>query len=336
MRSALPPRGQLPLPQKQKLPLRARRRRARILIALAALVVIAGLAWGISWASYLPQFNVSSVSISGTETVPPDLVQTFVETQLAPGTHPFFSPDNIFLFNTGRLSREIVGFFPRIKSASVSRPSLFSTTLDVAIVERQPFALWCTDITQTTCYQMDNGGFIFAPLPQDATTTLSITTPYVFYGNVGTTNDATSSASAVDSIASTDSTSSSQVSAKQAVSSQASASQVNPIGNSFASAHLPGIVALLQLLSQAEFTPQGATITSDQDFSVPLQQGFYIKASFGEDAGTLVNNLQLILNSDELNDKEDQLEYVDLRFGDKVYFKLKGEDQTSASSTPSH
>jgi hypothetical protein len=34
--------------------------------------------------------------------------------------------------------------------------------------------------------------------------------------------------------------------------------------------------------------------------------------------------LQLVLSSDALTGKESELQYVDLRFGDRVYYKLQG------------
>lgn len=105
------------------------------------------------------------------------------------------------------------------------------------------------------------------------------------------------------------------------------------IGQTFAPGHTQGLVAFLQLLAQSGYTPLGASVQSDQDFSVPLQQGFSIYASFGEDPATLVSDLQLILSS-ALSGQAANLEYIDLRFGDKVYYKLKGEDQVEASSSP--
>ena len=103
-------------------------------------------------------------------------------------------------------------------------------------------------------------------------------------------------------------------------------------------AHLPGILALLQILSQTGYAATGATVQNAQDFWVPLSigqpasgQGFYIKASFGEDPNSIVNNLQLVLSSDALAGKFDQLEYVDLRFGDRVYYKLRGGAETQTA-----
>jgi hypothetical protein len=103
------------------------------------------------------------------------------------------------------------------------------------------------------------------------------------------------------------------------------ASSTSPIGHVYASAHFPGILALLRYLGQAGITAQGATIIDDRDFTVLLAEGFYLKASFGEDASALAGNLKLVLSSDALKGKESKLEYVDLRFGNRIYYKLQGQ-----------
>lgn len=140
------------------------------------------------------------------------------------------------------------------------------------------------------CYTMDEGGFMFALEEAGASSTPF--THYVFEGGIAESSE--------------------------------------PIGQTFIKAHLPGLLTLLKVLGQAGFTPQGAVVESDQDFSVPLGEGFILKASFGEDADALTKNLQLVLSSDVLMGKEKEIEYVDLRFGNRVYYKLKGEAQVSA------
>ena len=104
------------------------------------------------------------------------------------------------------------------------------------------------------------------------------------------------------------------------------------IGQTFAPGHTQGLVAFMQLLAQAGFTPLGAQVQSDEDFTVPLSEGFSVYASFGQDSGTLVSNLQLVLSSQALQGQEQNLDYVDLRFGDKVYYKLQGQSQQAAAS----
>jgi cell division septal protein FtsQ len=286
-------------PSRRPLPLRAKRRRMRALIAFVIFLLLAVAAWGVHWASYLPRFSISSISVAGTDSVPANLVRDYAQSILDDGSYHFLSRDDMFVYPRAVLERAIVGFFPRISSASVSRDSLFSNALTITVRERQQFALWCTDDTHAYCYAMDGGGFIFAQAPA---VSASSTTQYIFEGGIATSTSSTGSG------------------------------QASPIGQSFVPAHLPGIVALLTELGQSGFAPQGASINSDQDFSVALSGGFMLKASFGEDADTLAKNLQLVLSSDPLQGKEDQLEYIDLRFGDRVYYKLKGAAE--ATSTP--
>ena len=147
---------------------------------------------------------------------------------------------------------------------------------------------------------MDEGGFIYAPMGWAGTATSS--TQYTFAGGL----PAQAGLPARDG----------------------GATSTYPIGNSFVQAHLPGLLSLLTFLGQAGFTPLGAQVDG-QDILIQLQEGFLLKASFGADANTLVKNLELVLSSDVLKGKTEELEYVDLRFGNRVYYKLKGQEQQS-------
>lgn len=101
-----------------------------------------------------------------------------------------------------------------------------------------------------------------------------------------------------------------------------------PIGQTFIPGHMPGLLALLRIIQQQSgFLPAGIAIESVQDITIHFAQGFDLKASFGQDAAALARNLQLVLSSQALSGKQDQLEYIDLRFGNRVYYKLKGEAQ---------
>lgn len=316
-------------------PVRVRRRRARLIVVIVVIVLLAAAVYGVHWISYQPRYTVQSVSVVGAQQVPSSAIYDYAESLLHSDTHSFFSKDNIFLYNPGALQREILGHFPRLASVTVSRASLFSTAVTVTVAERQPYAIWCADTAQADCYQMDHTGFIFAQAPapnvlsadagaidatsspQAATSTPGgITAPqgqYVFQGGIATSTVATS----------TDSTGSPQAGATIPIS---------PIGQTFAGTHMPGIVALLELLGQAGFSPTGAIVQDGQDFWVPLSEGFYIKTSFGENPHSLVSNLQLVLSSSALNGQQSKLEYVDLRFGDRVYYKLQGQGEAQTSS----
>lgn len=278
---------------KRPAPLRTRRRKARALVALGILILLAGMAYALSWASYLPQVSIGSISVVGAKDVSEELIRRHVEAVLDDGSRHVLSRSNIFFYPREVIEGAIEGFFPRIKSAHTSRSSFLSTTLTVAVEERQLFAKWCLSNQSTStslsarCYSMDEGGFMFAEI-ENATAQQSHSSHYVFHGGVDSEN---------------------------------------PIGGIFAPGHLPGLLSLLELLGQAGFEAEGATIDGEQDLRVPFKEGFTVKASFGQDASTLTKNLELVLSSDALRNKEADIEYIDLRFENRVYYKLKGGEQ---------
>ncbi len=322
-----PPREERTRP----LPLRARRRRVRLIFAIGTLVFVAALAWGAHYASYLPKFTIRSVTVVGAEHVPPQVIADYVRSILDDGTYHFFSRRNIFLYPRAAIESDIVSYFPRIASAHLSRDTAISTQLTVTVIERTPFALWCESpqtagaasstvptlpgamlaqpsVPAATCYEMDAGGFLYA-----LATGLSIpATQYRFEGGL---SGATSTSPYV-----------------------AATAPGSPVGRIFALTHLPSLVSLLTTLGQAGFTPTTVAVENDTDFSVEItdtaaSSSFMVKASFGEDAGTLVKNLQLVLSSGPLQGQLSGLQYIDLRFGNRVYYKLYGG---SASTSIAH
>ena len=290
----------LPLrPQKRISPVRARRRRTRLIILSISVSVLVAAALVASYVSYLPRYSVLSVTVqglpaqAGAQNVAPNLVTDYAESIIYNGSRHFLSRANIFLYPKSLIEKDIPLEFPRIAQATVSSPSFLSNSIVVSVAERQVFALWCLPA------QAGDGNGDCYEMDQSgfifaqAPANATSSGEYIFSGGVSTSTP--------------------------------------PIGQTFAPGHTQGLVAFLQLLGQSGFTPLGADIESDQDFTVPLQQGFYVYASFGEDPGTLVNDLQLVL-SQALSGQQQNLEYIDLRFGDKVYYKLKGQDE--ASTTP--
>ncbi len=277
------------------MPLRAKRRRIRALVALGILVLCGAIVYGVSWISYLPQFNISGISIVGANGMKEEHIQRYVETVLDDGAYRILSRRNIFLYPRAELEKAVTFLHP-VKSARITRSSVFATDIIITIEEREPFARWCTGIQQGECYLMDTGGFIYAPMGWAGTATSS--TQYIFAGGLPPRDG--------------------------------SATSTYPIGESFVQAHLPGLLSLLTYLGQAGFTPLGAEVAIGQDILISLQEGFFVKASFGADAGTLVKNLQLVLSAEVLKGKRGALEYVDLRFANRAYYKLKGEVQQSA------
>lgn len=271
------------LAPRHKTSLHARRQKLRALAVLFLLVIVGAMLWGVSQLSYSSKLAINGVSIVGTRNVPAPLVRAYVETKLYDGTYPILSNKNIFLYPRAGIEESISEYFPRIRTARISRDGLLAQAIIVNIAERQPTALWCAgDISafrnSKDCYLMDDSGFIFAP-----STTSSQESFLIFGGNLSVSS--------------------------------------SPIGETFLPAHISGVLELQTLLKKAGYAPVGIYAENEQDFSVQFKEGFTLRALFDSDADTLVRDLQLALSSDSLKGKENRLEYIDLRFGNRLYYK---------------
>ncbi len=270
-----------PREPKRSTPLRIRKRRKRYLAALGVLVAVGGLIYGVHWASYLPQYSISTIQVSGTVALSPDDIRGRIDT-FFDQRRSFISPRSIFRYRGAAIEQLLETDILHIAHAEVAHPSLFSNELDVVIVERVPFARWCAADLQ--CFLIDQAGFIFAPDSPAIQTPESL----IFYGGVSDPG--------------------------------------NPLGHSVAAARFPSALALTRTLGQAGFAPQDVSIDSDTDLTIHLRDSFAVRASFGSDPNSLVRDLKLILASDTLKGHETDIEYVDLRFGNRVFYKLKGQE----------
>ena len=93
------------------------------------------------------------------------------------------------------------------------------------------------------------------------------------------------------------------------------------IGQTFLRGRLAGIITILNALKSAGFTPKGLSVDSEKDFSIPLENGPRILASFDMQPTDIVHNLQTALEADGVKTKFGALQYIDLRFGNRVYYK---------------
>jgi cell division septal protein FtsQ len=94
-----------------------------------------------------------------------------------------------------------------------------------------------------------------------------------------------------------------------------------PIGQTFLEGRLSSAVQLLDSLERAGYAPVRFTVESERDFTVSLAQGQRLLASFDVSPNDILRNLETALASDALKGTLDSLDYIDLRFGNKVYYK---------------
>jgi len=73
------------------------------------------------------------------------------------------------------------------------------------------------------------------------------------------------------------------------------------------------------------FGIRGIIITPDAEFEILTSQNWRILLNKNEDIEYQLSNLKYVLD-EEVGIRRDELEYVDLRLGNRVYYKYKGKD----------
>lgn len=128
--------------------LRMRRRRVRIRIALLVLGAFVVVSGLLVGAAYLPFLQLQAVTVSGAQTIATSTIGTFVQERLA-GTYWFVLPkSNIFLYPRQQINADLRAFYPMLASADVRfAPAAVFQNLSVTVVEREPRALWCPSTT---------------------------------------------------------------------------------------------------------------------------------------------------------------------------------------------
>jgi hypothetical protein len=281
------------LPQREEL-LRRRRKAKRIRIAIIFGVIffIVGI---ISYVSHLPKVRISEVVLSGgllvTEKEIKDESLLFMQ-----GKYFWLFPkNNSFLYNKNELKIHLKEKFKRIDTIDIKLEGL--NTIQVSITERKPVAIWCRDIvgTSTTtevvsgfkesCYFIDSFSTVFAQAPS-----FSGDAYFKFYGLL---------------------------------------KDEDPIGKKYiaSSTGFTSINNFIESVESLKIKPISLIGKEEDEFSLLLQGGGEIYFDTRKSLDITFDNLKILLESPELKIKQGQLpvEYVDLRYGNKLFYKLKNQ-----------
>lgn len=260
-----------------------RRKRRLILLGIVALLVLSIVPLA-AYISHLSIFTIGDISVQGAQDVRPELVRAFVSKQLHDGQLHIFDPNNELWYPRGRIEAQTLKEFPRLSSVSLHLSAWTYPALVVTVSERQPDAIWCS------------GALTDSSVPAQC-----------YYMDASGVIFAPADAFAEYTIFAGGNIS-------------ASSSPITQV-------YLPGkyaqTQALITALSKAGFDTHTFTVTSDTDFTILTATGLEIKASFDQSPDTVVNNLQAALSADSLKGKQADLQYVDLRFSGRAYYRFK-------------
>lgn len=262
-----------------------RRKRRLIILSIIGVVCLMLGAVGL-WASHSDRFSVQTVMISGAQHVSEDALRSLADTIVHDGHFHIAGRNNIVLYPKADVAQAIVQTFPRVYTADVAVSSWADRTVTIALSERNPYALWCTDVTNTRCYIIDDAGIVFEPAVY--------TDQYrVIYGVV-------------------------QPDEQHAVDA--------PLWGTVKPVYIDALKKLITECEAFSFDVRTATIDG-HDVVLALKNGFEVHADLIASPNDTVNALISVLAQKDLASiPQTDIDYVDVRFGERVFYKLKPQE----------
>jgi len=240
---------------------------------------------------FSPFLLVSKINVSGTEDLDPNLVRDEISLAIAGKYLDAIPADNIMLINQGRLKSAIENKFKRIEDVQIKK--VFPETLNISITERKSMLVLCS---AGACFIIDNNGLPYAPAD--------------FSSNELQENELL---------------------------------VLNDDGNKEIKLTEPALDAgyMQYLLDIKDKLKNDVGLDIDKNYHTPQLVSGDIRVTTAEGWTIYFDNnlplqkeidmLKLVLSGKIDKDQQDNLEYVDLRTDNKVYYKFKNSDQ---SQTP--
>jgi cell division septal protein FtsQ len=278
----------------KKSPLKATRlhqykRRIRIFFGGLIIAGVAFVLFGLAWLSRIHIFALTNVDVSGTVAIDDSDIQSIAKKHLAGAYLSLFAKSNKLIYPKQSIEQDIRTSFPSIGSLEVHTKG---NSLEVTLSERKPSYVWCTGLpqhTDTTCYFMDETGYIFSEAPK-----ISGNVYLVFYGII---------------------------------------TDPNPIGKTYLDQkQLEAVNTMRTALDRDSLSPNAYVAGPDDVRELELSQGGKIIFKADQDPDVLISSIELIKKNTHIFDTHgSSLDYVDFRFGNKVYYKFVGDNQVQSS-----
>ncbi len=275
------------------------KRRIWISVSIIVLILI-----GLILLSRIPRINIKNIEISGNKIVDIEVIEGAVRTEIE-GHYLWVIPKtNFLLYPKKKIINELGTQYKRLTNIQVGLDGW--QTLEISVGERTGHYTWCGEelpeaglgLENVKCYFMDDVGYIFDQAP-------------FFSGDVylkffGPRSDAMGNRTNV---------------------------VVDPAGTYFRPELFKDITRFKQGLEEIGLRPMALFAGEGADLEFYLKSSKSIvnspKIIFRRDSDFIkvLENLDTVIHNEplksELKSKYESLMYIDLRFGNKVYYKFK-------------
>ncbi len=274
-----------------------RKRNRRILrygILVFVVIFLVALA---SYVSHRPSVRISKVELSGGVLVTQDAVEQSSLLYVQGSYFWLFPKDNVFWYPHNKLEEYLKDTFKRIDTIDIHLKDFHTLAID--ITERKPVATWCTgepemqpsgnegalSVETRMCYFIDQDGVLFSEAPY-----FSGDAYFKYYGSISPTD--------------------------------------NPIGMEYvaSSTKFAEMSDFVTKVKELSISPLYVIAKGDDEFSLVLYGGGEIYFNARESLSVAGKNLEALLRTLDMATTTGNLpvEYVDLRYGNKLFYKARG------------
>jgi hypothetical protein len=245
---------------------------------------------------YMPKFKITGITIEGALVLDKEQVREEITNILKEKFFGIIPYDNIFIFPKKEIISDLLRNLPIIKNVSINRN--FPNNISLLIDEREPEAIWCLNqnppsATSTQAAISDNFS-------------LNMTVSCAFIDGGGFVFGIAPFFSGSIFLKFFD-----------------ERKEPAGIGKNILSAdEFRKLLLFGNLLLQNNIEVLKITVKDDGFYEINTGEGWKILMNDKTDANSAFSNLKLVLDSN-IKEKRPQLDYLDLRFGNKVYFKYK-------------
>lgn len=268
--------------------LRRRRRKIFALKAVGIFLLLIGFVFLLSWLSKISAIQIVEIKVSGNSAVEDDEIKKLITEETSKKYFGLFSKNSRFLYPNNKIEEKILNDLKEIEKIEIKSRGL--KTLTVSVAERKPNSIWCANKddsaeNKNSCYFLDKDGMIFSNAPD-----FSGGTYFHYYGLIGTST---------------------------------------PIGKIyFSSVKFKEINSFLNSLKGLGVNISEFHAETENDYEIYLEDGSRIIFDDKQPFEKTLANLESILSEIGIGkglstSSSVKLDYADLRFGNKVFYKTK-------------
>lgn len=272
-----------------------KRRKKRRKIQMIVVIVLFVLAlFGLSELTKIQSFQISKVVVVGNSNVSSDEIQNVANTYLNTTYLGLFPKTNAFIYPKEKIKQAILSTYPRIADVDLYTESL--NILNIKIKERDPAAVWCAAIK---CYLVASDSYIYAEV-QDV-----------------------SSDSSLESSTSTSFVSVTAISKLPRMSGSDDVVGPEPIGKYVYTPELfKNLLYSVQEINNMKMRVKDVQVFSRDEIIFNIVQNGKIILADRKPFTQSIDDLKSAFSSPALTSSS-SFEYVDTRFGNKVFYKLE-------------